>query len=255
MRSLPLLSTLGMTADPRAISLTIDSGGQRRTVTVDADANHPDIWNEFPATWVTFSESLGEPLPMYLKNTASNYWFEYQPGTKVLYFQFNAVANDANESLAAFAERLFRFINGHDVSKFVIDLRWNNGGNTALIPPLLNRVIRSDIVDERGKLFVIIGRRTFSAAQNAATYFERYTNATFVGEPTGSSPNFVGEEMPFTLPYSKIVANVSDLFWKTGWPIDYRTWIAPQIYTPPTFANYRAGRDPAMEAIMALPAR
>ena len=255
MRSLPLLRALGMTADPRTIALTIDSDGHQRAVTVEADANHPDIWNEIPATWVTFPQSLGKPLPTYLKNTAANYWFEYQPDTRLLYFQFNAVANDANEPLAQFAERLFQFINGHAVSKFVIDLRWNNGGNTALIPPLLNRVIRSDIVDERGKLFVIIGRRTYSAAQNAATYFERYTAATFVGEPTGSSPNFVGEDMPFTLPYSKIVANVSDLYWKTGWPMDYRTWIAPQIYTPPTFASYRAGRDPAMEAILALPAR
>jgi hypothetical protein len=153
--------------------------------------------------------------------------------------------------LLRFSDRLFTFIFEHDVSKLVIDMRWNNGGNTGLIPPLLNRVIRSDKVDEPGKLFVIIGRRTFSAAQNAATYFERYTNAIFVGEPTGSSPNFVGEETPFTLPYSKIVANVSDLFWKTGWPQDYRTWIAPQLYTPPTFAAYRSNRDPAMDAILA----
>jgi hypothetical protein len=33
--------------------------------------------------------------------------------------------------------------------------------------------------------------------------------------------------------------------------MDYRTWIAPRIYTPPTFAAYRAGRDPALEAILA----
>jgi hypothetical protein len=32
--------------------------------------------------------------------------------------------------------------------------------------------------------------------------------------------------------------------------MDYRTWIAPQIYTPPTFAAFRANRDPAMEAIL-----
>jgi hypothetical protein len=255
MRSAPLLNALALTADPRKVALTIEVDGHARSVTVEADASHPDIWNEVPTTWLTAAQASGKPLPLYLKNTTSNYWFEYQPDSKLLYFQFNAVVNDGKESLIQFSDRLFQFINSHDVSKLVIDLRWNNGGNTGLIPPLLNRVIRSDKVDERGKLFVIIGRRTFSAAQNAATYFERYTNATFVGEPTGSSPNFVGEEMPFILPYTKIVANVSDLSWKTGWPQDYRTWIAPQLYTPPTFAMYRAGRDPAMEAIAALPAR
>ena len=90
------------------------------------------------------------------------------------------------------------------------------------------------------------------AAQNTATFFERHTNATFVGEPTGSSPNFIGEETIFTLPYSKVLANVSDLYWQSAWPMDYRTCIAPHVYTPPTFTAFSAGRDPALEAIMSL---
>jgi len=252
MRSLPLLNALGMSPDIHKIQLAIVSpSGEQRTATVEADSNFPDIWNEFPKSWLTYAETLGTPLPLYLKNTNTNYWFEYDAASKVIYFQFNRVINDPNESLAAFSERLFRFINEHDVSKLVIDMRWNNGGNTFLSRPLINRIIRSDKVDQPGKLFVIIGRRTFSAAQTTATYFERYTNAIFVGEPTGSSPNFVGEETPFTLPYSKIVANVSDLYWESSWPQDHRKWIAPQIYLPPTFAAYRANRDPALEAILA----
>jgi hypothetical protein len=33
--------------------------------------------------------------------------------------------------------------------------------------------------------------------------------------------------------------------------MDYRTWIPPTIYTPPTFEDYRNNRDPAVEAILA----
>jgi hypothetical protein len=132
-------------------------------------------------------------------------------------------------------------------------MRWNNGGNTGLAQPLLLGIIGNRKVNQRGKLFVIIGRRTYSAAQNVATYLERYTNATFVGEPTGSSPNFVGEEAPITLPYSKVMANVSHLFWQSSWPQDQRIWLAPQIYVPPTFADFRAGRDAALAAILELP--
>jgi hypothetical protein len=33
--------------------------------------------------------------------------------------------------------------------------------------------------------------------------------------------------------------------------MDHRTWIAPLIYTPPTFEAYRHNRDPALEAILA----
>ena len=61
----------------------------------------------------------------------------------------------------------------------------------------------------------------------------------------------VGETVEFELPYSKTRANVSDLLWQGTWPMDYRVWIAPTIYTPPTFAAFRANRDPVMEAILA----
>jgi len=43
-----------------------------------------------------------------------------------------------------------------------------------------------------------------------------------------------------------------DLFWQTSWPEDHRTWIAPDIYAPPTFEAFRRNDDPAMDAILAL---
>jgi hypothetical protein len=254
MRSLPLLSALGLVSDIRKAELRLrDANGSERTVTVEADSTHPNsvIWNDFPSEWTTFAQTLPTPLPLYLKNPKAHYWFEYLPDTKVVYFQYNGVINDKQEPLAAFTERLFKFINEHEVEKLVIDMRWNNGGNTYLSQPLLYSLIKSDKINQKGKLFVIIGRRTFSAAQNTTTFIERHTKAIFVGEPTGSRPNFVGEETPFVLPYSKVMVNISDLYWQSSWPTDYRTWTAPQIYTPPTFAAYRANRDPAMEAVLA----
>jgi hypothetical protein len=251
LRNLPLLRGLGLVSDIRKIELRIrDAKGVNRTATVEADSDHPSIWNEFPANWITYAQSLGTPLPLYLKNTKSTYWFEYLEDRRVLYFQYNRVQNDQQEPLAKFSERLFKFIDEHEVDKLIIDMRWNNGGNTFLSRPLLYGLIKNDKVNKRGKLFVIIGRRTFSAAQNTSSFFERHTNAIFVGEPTGSSPNFVGEETPFTLPYSKITVNVSDLYWQSSWPQDNRTWIAPQIYIPPTFAAYRENRDAALDTIM-----
>jgi hypothetical protein len=254
MRNLPLLNALGLVSDIKKIDLRLrDVNGNERVVNVETDATHANsvIWNHFPDEWITYAQTLPSPIPLYLKNTKTLYWFEYLEPQKIVYFQFNGVLNDSKESLAAFTERLFKFINEHEVEKLVIDMRWNNGGNTLLSTPLLYSLIKTDKVNQKGKLFVIIGRRTFSAAQNTATFFERHTKAIFVGEPTGSRPNFVGEETPFLLPYSKVLVNVSDLYWQSSWPDDYRTWIAPQIYTPPTFAAYRANRDLALEAVVA----
>ena len=83
------------------------------------------------------------------------------------------------------------------------------------------------------------------------TAIDRETNAIFVGEPTGSRPNFIGESLYFELPYSKVLANAADLFWQTSWPWDHRTWIAPDLYVPPTFAAFSRNQDPAMDAILA----
>jgi tetratricopeptide (TPR) repeat protein len=253
MRHLPLLHGLGLISSPEKATLSLrDANGQTRPVEIGADQSQPNIWNVFPnpSGWVNLPQTMGSPLPLYLKNMAAPYWFEHAPERKLVYFQFNVVRNDQQEPLAQFCARLFKFIDAHEVEKLVIDMRWNNGGNTGLLPPLIHGLIRSEKINQRGKLFVIIGRRTFSAAQNAATYIERHTNATFVGEPTGSSPNFIGEELIFTLPYSQLQVNVSDLYWQSSWPTDYRTWIAPQLYRPPTFAAYRANRDLALEAIL-----
>ena len=254
LRKVALLHAAGLAERPDRATFTVrDRSGATREVTVDSDSREPEIWNTLPApkSWITYASTLS-PVPLYLRHMDQAQWFEYLPDQKAVYFQFNGVRNDPGESLSAFTQRLIAFIDGNAVDRLIIDMRWNNGGNTGLGHPLLLAIIGNQKVNRPGKLFVILGRRTYSAAQNMSTYFERYTNATFVGEPTGSSPNFVGEEVALTLPYSKVMGNVSHLFWQSSWPQDQRIWLAPQIYVPPTAADFLAGRDAALAAIWAL---
>jgi tetratricopeptide (TPR) repeat protein len=253
MRTLPLLHGLGLIPNADKVALTIvDRQGKVRVVTLPADCEIPSrrLWDGLPTGWKSFQDLLGGQTPLYLKNRYADYWFEHLPEAKTVYFQFNHVRNNEQEPLATFCDRLFKFINEQAVERLVIDLRWNNGGDTTIVQPLIHGLIRSDRINQRGKLFIIIGRKTFSAAQNTATYIERYTRVIFVGEPTGSSPNFIGEDNGFELPYSKLMANVSDLYWQSSWPDDHRPWIAPLLYAPPTFEAYRSNHDPALEAIL-----
>lgn len=254
LRELPLLHALGVAPDPGRVELALrDRDGRERVATLATDDSQPDIWFAIPCPvdWRFFPETLPTPLPRYLKNAGTNFWFEHLPAHDLVYFQFNRVRDHPDESLADFTARLFRFIEEQAVGRLVIDLRWNNGGNTFLELPLLHRLIGSAALNRRGHLFVITGRRTFSAAQNGASLIERHTAAIFVGEPTGASPNFVGESIPVELPHSKIRGTISDLYWQSAWAMDYRTWIAPHLYAPPTFAAYAENRDPALEAILA----
>jgi hypothetical protein len=144
------------------------------------------------------------------------------------------------------------FSQQHPVDKLIIDLRWNNGGDTTLTPPILATLLGNTQLMQPGRFFVITsGYRTYSAAQNMASMLWRYTPAIFVGDTTGSSPNFIGEDVPQELPYSKLEVSISDLYWQGGWPTDYHQWVPPLLYTPRVFADYGQNRDPAMEAILA----
>lgn len=253
LRAIPFLNALGLTTRPDRVTLLLrQRDGARQATTVPVTVDHPSIWNDLPSPtgWVNLFDVLGKPVPLYLTRTGEHYWFTYDSVTRVVYFQYNKVIDDKVEPLPAFAQRLAAFLATHDVGKLVIDMRWNNGGDTFLNQPLLH-ALRCAAINRDGQLYVVIGPRTFSAGLNAASYFQRDLHAIFVGEPTGGKPNAPGDENFFTLPYSKIPVNLSSVYWQSGWPQDARWAIAPDLYTPRAFAAYLAGDDPAMDAILA----
>jgi tetratricopeptide (TPR) repeat protein len=246
MRNPRMLNGLGLIPDPDKMAITIRDGeGKTRTVTLAAELV------DSTGDWPTARQGATAAEPLYLKDRKANYWFEFLPDSKTLYFQYNAVAQDPKETLPEFCDRMFKFINENPVERLVIDMRWNGGGNNFYNRPIVHGLIRNEKINQLGKLFVIVGRQTYSAAMCGATEIERHTKAIFVGEPTGSSPNFVGESITINLPYSKMSGTISDLYWQNSVAMDYRVWISPQLYAPPSFELYRANRDPAMEAIMA----
>ncbi len=254
LREVQVLHALGLAGSPDTVTLTLlDLKGATRDVqlTTDPRYSRANLQRHFfrPAEWVTLESTIESPVPLYLRHMSLPHWHEVLPEERMVYAQINAVRNAPGSSLQDFGNRIVDAAEAPGIDRLVLDLRWNPGGNTFLEMHLLTRLIGSKKLNRQGHLFVVIGRATFSAAQNFSTLLDRHTEAIFVGEPTGSSPTFVGETMEFRLPYSQAYANVSDLLWQSGWPMDYRPWLAPLLYTPPTFAAYRNNLDPAMEAI------
>ena len=94
-----------------------------------------------------------------------------------------------------------------------------------------------------GGLYVLVGRRTFSACNNLASLFERATPAVLVGEPTGSSPNQYGDAQPLVLPRSRLQVTISSRYWQHGLPGDARTAVLPDVAVPVRAADFFAGRD------------
>lgn len=240
-----VLKGLGIKVDSGELNLTVEkiSGGTssvKLPLTTDF---------QFKPDWALLSTNS---QILTLKNRTDPYWFEHLPELNAVYFQYNSVRSDPANPLPQFAEKLYKFIDDNKVQRLIIDVRWNGGGNTFLSQPFINGLLERPSLKKSPNLFVIIGRNTYSAAQNFTTDIGRACQPIFVGEPTGSSPNFIGESIPYSLPYSKMSGTVSDLYWQRSWPMDDRIWIAPDLPASPSFEAFNSGKDPAMEAIKAF---
>ena len=235
---------IGKSAEEATYTLR-DSKGIIREVKLRAGTVQPD------ETWITARKDAKVPEPLYLKNRNKAYYFEPISDLKAVYFQYNAVRSDPNDPLPAFCKKLFDYVDENNVENLILDVRWNGGGNSFLNRNIQDNIFARPKLNTKGHFFVITGRNTFSAAQNFTTDLVRNANPILVGEPTGSSPNFVGETVRLTLPYSKAICSISDLYWQRSWPMDHRIWLAPELPAPPLFSLYRENRDPALEAIRA----
>ena len=184
--------------------------------------------------------------PYYLKNLDKIYYFEYLPDSKTVYVRYSQVLPDPSESIPDFYDRVFDFIDKNDVEKFVLDVRLNGGGNNFNNKTLVTKIIKCDKINQPGKFFTIIGRRTFSACQNLINEFDNYTNVIFVGEPSAENINFYGDNRAVELPNSKIPIRLSWAWWQDKPQWQNNDWTAPHLAVDMSFDEYRTNKDPIL---------
>jgi hypothetical protein len=130
--------------------------------------------------------------------------------------------------------------------KVVIDLRQNIGGDFNLGLKYLIGPLRKDKeINRKGRLFVLIGVNTFSAAMSNAAQFRTMTSALLVGQPIGERPNSYQEPRQFTLPNSRLVVRYSSRYYKFVDGPD--NVVEPDKVIVPTWEDYKNGRDPVLE--------
>lgn len=198
--------------------------------------------------WVSVRDQSA--TPNYIKDLDKIYYFEYLPQTKTLYVRHSQIQDEAKETIPDFYKRVFDFIDKNDVEKLVLDVRLNGGGNNYKNKPIVTGIIENKKINKPGKLFIIIGRRTFSACQNLVNELSNYTNAIFVGEPTSENVNFYGDNRRVVLPKSGTLVFLSFAWWQDKPQWENADWLAPQLAVDMSFDDYRSNRDPVLEACL-----
>ncbi len=146
----------------------------------------------------------------------------------------------------------------------IVDLRYNGGGNFFNI--LAFSVELPKLVGPEGRVYVLTGRATNSAAIvfTALLKANAAGRMTQVGEEVSDDLRFWSEGGRLTAPASKLMIRYTDGYhdWASGctdlarcyWPVVFHGVavgsLHPDIPVEMSFADYRAGRDPLLDAAL-----
>jgi hypothetical protein len=185
--------------------------------------------------------------PLYLQRLGEPLWMTLLPDRQTVYVSFSRYPPEPE--LRERAAALARLLDESHARRLVLDLRRNAGGDFGSFRQTLLPVIRERAsVNRRGGLFVITGVGTFSAAMVNALDLRHKANAILVGSPTGARPNSYSEHGEFRLPNTGLRVSYSTRYYRFG--ADSEVAVAPDRQIEPTWEEFRAGRDPALEWIL-----
>jgi len=189
------------------------------------------------------AERPAGPVPLYRSRPNENYWYEYLPQEKIMYLNYSSCRQMREKPFEIFAKEFWDFAQSRDAEKLVLDIRDNRGGSSTILDPFIQE-IKNSRFNQEGKLYVIIGKDTYSSAILNAIRLKKETKAIFVGEATGGEPNHYGEVKRFTLPNSEIQVRYSTKYF--SWADGDGDTLMPDKVIPETFTAYRDGSDPVL---------
>ena len=149
---------------------------------------------------------------------------------------------DSLPAFIPFYQSVLKTLKEKPVKKMIFDMRANSGGSSLQAMDFIKQLGGMKELNKRNKLYVAIGRRTFSSAILNANDFKRSTKAVFIGEETSGKPNHYGSVNSFNLPSSDIEIIYSTWYFKrvSG---DPKT-LEPDIKCEITFEDFLNGVDP-----------
>ena len=275
LESPQLLHAAGATRVPAEASYVFEVDGtyiERRLVGEAPDAvvpSHSAMLALYPDPGVAEGEgwrSLLEPkaAPWALQDAAARFRWREASELNAMIVELRQNRSTPGHDIGDFQELIQREIQARKPQHLVLDMRMNGGGDLTTTRSFMQALPK--LVP--GRIFVLTSPWTFSAAISSTGYLKQAApdRVTIVGEEVGDRLEFWSEGRPITLARSGIVISraTERHDYATGCkpykdchgnvvrhPISVRT-LEPDVAAPWTIEAYRAGRDPAMEAVARL---
>lgn len=246
-----ILHALDLSPTRDAALLALRKGARTWTASVPVGTIEPlwppdtDVSLVTPEGWID-ARTTPEP-PMWLQAPLDYHRLIDLPKRKALYAQINMITGIRGQSLEQFGTKIRQQAEAENPRAVILDFRLAYGGNHDLRHRFIRELVRTE--DDDTRLYVLTWRGSFSATEAILVDLDRLTDAVFIGEPASSKPNSFGDAYRVALPNSGISVR-SSLYWNQLAGQSTAPWTAIDIATPYTYADYVAGRDPALEAAL-----
>ncbi len=188
----------------------------------------------------------GNGRPVYFQHM-SRYTRRAIPEKDAYYIQFNQTDDFG---MVGYLKEAFTEIEQQKPKRLIIDIRNNFGGDGSTVVRMIHQFIQRKKEKLWQELYLITGRKTFSAAVAVIDAFVDNTNITLVGEPAGAGLNSYGDAVSRKYPAIGVNFSVSTLRHQLGQSNDLRPFIPVGVPTPLSFDDYIVGRDVAVDPIL-----
>jgi hypothetical protein len=224
-----LLQALGMAHDSGSAAFVFAINGHQVTRTLQAEG--------------AISHLLPN-LPDFVRSADTVFTSTLLPDGHTVLVQYEKCS--PSPDLDTFTAHLDDYLAQNHVDRMIIDLRRNTGGDSRVLEPFIQAVARSAL-NAPGRLYVAIGRQTFSSAVLNAIELRQKTAAQLIGEPTGGSPNSYGEIRLLSFGHHGLSASYTISYFSVGAP--GATTLSPDIDVPTTSADLLHGVDRVVAAL------
>lgn len=170
------------------------------------------------------------------------------PEQDAFYIQVNAVAP---EQMLPFLREQLALIDQERPRRLILDIRYNQGGDGSRMTEIVQLFTQRLADPPWREFYLVTGRRTFSAGVMMADAFIKALPLTVVGEPAGAGFNSYGDAGEHRFETPRLSLYVSTLRHDLSASNDLREIIPVDVPAPMSFADYIAGRDPAVDPILA----
>jgi hypothetical protein len=190
--------------------------------------------------------------PFYQRHHELAFWSEATKTPAGFYVGYNEVQRmSGSQTIGNLASAVTAAAAADAEKQIVIDLRNNGGGDNNTYSPL-RQAVEAVAHANPGRVSLITGRATFSAAGNFVTDLmvgKERAGIRLIGESPGGGLDIYGDVRVVTLPESKIVVLISSRYHDRA-PGDPRLALTPDVPVEVSWADYVAGRDPVLEAAL-----